>query len=1408
MQATPMRPVPGAFMHTPALARKFAAQQDPVRRRLFGDQPAGQGLDAPVQQGLGPQGLDDPIQNGRPLPPIANGGAQIAAPRPPQSPLSKAATYINSALTQDEAYPELDAYCRQVSSEYDMPSFDSAWAPFAESQVYEIPQRVFEQYNTAEVSTMMGLFGELNYAWVTVDNSLYLWDYTHPNPELIGYEDNPHSITAVKLVAPKPGVFVKEINYMLVVSTVQEMFLLGVAADIQPNGASNVTLYQTKMTLPLRGTEARVIAAAANGRIFYSGQSEPDIYELYYQQEEKWFSSRTGKINHSSPGWTSVVPRPPSVIWGSKSQEYIVDIVIDDTRNLLYSLSSSSTIRTYHMEGADRLTKVIEKTKNDCLRDVSHMLTSHSPLLSDRMDIIAISPIASTEDAKVHLMAVTNTGCRLYLSATSNTYVSSGSAASAPQSMQLQSIKFPPPTQNRQARPRDPYGGPSDYIDISSQSLALTRKAIRYAPGYFIAFVHKENMGENDVVFASAPDTGRIKNTSHIQNLRNYEQANWIEINSKAEDIGLISKPFAATNQPLGFGNELAVQFDTPTSEFAILTNTGVIVIRRRRLVDIFSASIRTTAGDEGLKDQFNKFQSLYGRVESVTAALAVACGQGSADQRMGAGRSAIDQAIEDRARQAFVNFGGNPMLPEQDGQAPTVESVRPSSRHAALSLYLSRLIRSLWTSPVISLGTDAAGALAIKSTVPNAKLATVQEHLERLRSFLDANRGLIQGLSGPSDLARAGSKAEEVAFQGEHQAMHALQILMAGISEGISFVLMLFDERVTDIYTRLDEASRQQLRELTFERLFSQTAGKDLAKVLVKAIVNRNIESGANVETVADALRRRCGSFCSPDDVVIFRAQEQLKRASDAALNPNTSRTLLAESLRLFQKVAGSLGPANLDNIVTQYIGLRYFAGAIQLCLTVAQEKDRGNTALSWFNDNKPANDPRERAFLERKDCYELIQHVLQNLDAASSMEPEMVDGKKTLIATKRDEAYEVVNGAPDEVFHFDLYDWYVQQGWTERLLNVESPHVVTFLQRLAVSEFRHAELLCRYYTARARYFEAAKVQADLAQSEFPISIKDRLNLLSLAKTNASVTTPGVSRQDMQMLHHTVTELLEVAHIQDTLLERLQNDPRISAERIPEVTQALDGPIQGLSELFNEYADQAEYHDLALLIFHAADFRNATTIQQTWSALIERTHNEVAVQWEAFHAARNARGTVPEPPPQPYERIIGVIREVCHRASNDSFIFPVPQLLPDLCRYAVDNAQDGRMNADPNWPIMVFLGLGVSHDLVTRCLERMFESQEIPFRGAMLSRVVEWIVYSVRVWMRELARTGRPEQNLPEWVGILVSECDVWIRTARGNNEGGMEMPELMRQVRDLKRSIDGAIGFGGSFRASMGFL
>lgn len=289
------------------------------------------------------------------------------------------------------------------------------------------------------------------------------------------------------------------------------------------------------------------------------------------------------------------------------------------------------------------------------------------------------------------------------------------------------------------------------------------------------------------------------------------------------------------------------------------------------------------------------------------------------------------------------------------DRTTPAIDLVRPSPRHEGLSLYVSRLARSIWKAPVVRETMSPAGGFAVQSAVSLSKLQDIQQDLTKLREFLETNKSFIEGLSGPAALGRVSSKQEEVALKAEHRALHSLVVLIENMIEGISFVLVLFDEHIEEIMVSLPNETRQQIRNLSYEGLFSTISGRDLAKELVKAIVNRNIAHGSNVEAVAEALRRRCGSFCSAGDVKIFKAQEQVKRASEAGSDSEYGRNLLNESLTLFKQVAAILSMEQLQWAVQQFVSMQFYAGAIQLSLDVAQESDRGNRALAWIQDARP---------------------------------------------------------------------------------------------------------------------------------------------------------------------------------------------------------------------------------------------------------------------------------------------------------------------------------------------------------------------------------------------------------------------------------------------------------------------
>ena len=1163
---TPQRHLPGAFIQTPAVGRLQAGPVGQLQRRPGSSSTTSQQISGIASKALTQQAQQD----------VENTNASPTAEA--LAPIERAAKSINHNLDQETRYPELDSYIGQgISSEYEWAT-ETAWAPFQKSRMFPVPDSIYDQYNGAQISTLMGLFADIEYAWIAIDHALYLWNYTDPNRKFLGFEEQTNPITAVNMVVPRAGCFVSSISRLLVIATTAEIFIIGFALLAPSGGEPEAALFHTRMSISVKGQNVTCIAgSSASGRIFFGGKNNDDVYELAYQAEEKWFRSRSARINHTSRSYISLAPNVP--FFQSSTIEHIVQIIVDDSRQLLYTLSSRSTIRTFHMKHGTALDLVIIKPLSQTLNNCTHMV-SRSELIAPSMRIIDIHPISAQEASRLHLMATTSTGCRIFMSATSSYGYSFSQSGNAPTNMQVQHVKFPPRSSSSRER-----GTPAQSLvkatacpggqgnDSSSKALSPTKAAVRYAPGFFFAVVSKDSRNPQDIIFVSAPDSGQIARPQDTSRLSNYaESGMWIDLGGKAEDIGLASVSFSAASTPTGFGNELSVQYDKATTEVAILTNTGVHTFRRRRLVDMLASAIRQGGGHEGLDGEIKSFIRLYGRGETLSTALAVACGQGvdvTADFRA---TNMKDPDVLEYARKAFIDFGGKPQFNENsvlDQSMPAIDMVKPSPRHEGLVLYVTRIVRSIWKAPIVRELLSPSGGLLVSLHVPATKLRTVQQQLSVLRDFLEQNRSFIEGLAGPEALGRMNTRQEETSLQAEHRALNSVVTLIDNMIEGVSFVLVLSDERMDDIVLSLSQDSRQRLQNLTYEALFSTAGGRGLAKELVKAIVNRNIANGSNVETVAEALRRRCGSFCSPEDVKIFKAQELVRRASEAGSDSEFGRNVLNESLQLFKQVSRVITKEQLRWAVQQYQAMQFFAGAIQLTLEVAQEKDRGKSALAWIQEGRPDGDPRALMFESRKGCHDLIHGIINSLDQLDANTQNMGTIQETLAMRRKEEAYKVIDSSDDEVFQTDLYDWYLEQGRTDRILEIQSPYVATYLERKSEHDLAHADLLWKYYAQADRYHEAATVQLALAKSHFPLSLNQRIEYLSRAKANASTHVFGAPRQQRQLLLREATDLLDVANIQDDLLQRLKEDVRVDAQRKTEVVRLLDGEILSVTEVY-----------------------------------------------------------------------------------------------------------------------------------------------------------------------------------------------------------------------------------------------
>jgi nuclear pore complex protein Nup155 len=198
--------------------------------------------------------------------------------------------------------------------------------------------------------------------------------------------------------------------------------------------------------------------------------------------------------------------------------------------------------------------------------------------------------------------------------------------------------------------------------------------------------------------------------------------------------------------------------------------------------------------------------------------------------------------------------------------------------------------------------------------------------------------------------------------------------------------------------------------------------------------------------------------------------------------------------------------------------------------------------------------------------------------------------------------------------------------------------------------------------------------------------------------------------------------------------------------------------------------------------------------------------HQEVEEQRAEYQELR-ANRALPDGtamPPQPYEAISAKIQSIAHRTGLNSSIFPADVLLAILCEYALTSQQDASIGADPSWPVLLFLQLGVPHVVVVRALERILEAHEAPFTGRRRKFVVECIDTAVESWVKQADRRGG--EKVPSWVAELMNRALQAVEEILGGMSAGTrsraEVHEVVDRTRTIRQAAVGAVEDFGTLR------
>ena len=216
-----------------------------------------------------------------------------------------------------------------------------------------------ERYSTRQSVCFCGVLPEINRAWATVDNALFLWRLDRPDDVPVEYSGEEQAIVAVGLAKPKQGVFLRTIDYVLAVATTVEVVLVGCAFGDGREGSTlddELTLHALNYSCTTDDVVAKDIASTDGGRIFFAGDDEA-LYEIEYSSSDTWRQRRCRKVCHHS-----ALPRMLPSILRLRAPDPLRQVLVDEHRCALYTRSESGVVSVFDLGAncADPPRKVAE----------------------------------------------------------------------------------------------------------------------------------------------------------------------------------------------------------------------------------------------------------------------------------------------------------------------------------------------------------------------------------------------------------------------------------------------------------------------------------------------------------------------------------------------------------------------------------------------------------------------------------------------------------------------------------------------------------------------------------------------------------------------------------------------------------------------------------------------------------------------------------------------------------------------------------------------------------------------------------------------------------------------------------------------------------------------------------------
>lgn len=292
-----------------------------------------------------------------------------------------------------------------------------------------LPQAVQHLIAEPEIVLQQGLLAEIHRAWAVRDNRLVVWGL-HDTTDVSVHEEE-QVIRSLALVMPRPGVFSRDVRYLLVLATPVLVRILAVSFEPVEGSsgpfAGRLVLTPT-MSTGTDGNRINAIAGTAHGRVFLAGDSGV-LQELVYDSERSHAGSLSGAMGlrkrlrtceHPVGALASVMYAVVGDLLGTP--ERLVALAVDHYRGMLWAADAVGGITLWSLgrEG-DTLSHVdsLRDPNAACLARLqagSGWLGSGSGrvLVGRSTPFTGLHVIPPCVSNRTHLVAVTASGGRAF----------------------------------------------------------------------------------------------------------------------------------------------------------------------------------------------------------------------------------------------------------------------------------------------------------------------------------------------------------------------------------------------------------------------------------------------------------------------------------------------------------------------------------------------------------------------------------------------------------------------------------------------------------------------------------------------------------------------------------------------------------------------------------------------------------------------------------------------------------------------------------------------------------------------------------------------------------------------------------------------------------------------------------